>query len=135
VSCPKCGEPRGERESCRRCGLVFANWTGAPVDEGPAGAAELWAAVEADWSSDARHDLFIEHCRKANALAHAASRYRRRDAADRLAQIQKLAEQTLAVLPRSAPPAAARRMPLWAGIVLVVLLLAGGYAFLQAFAP
>jgi hypothetical protein len=121
--CPKCAEPSGERDSCRRCGLVFARWNPeAAALPDVAESAELWARVEAAWDRDEAHDAFIEHCRKAGALAVAASRYRSRGAEARLAQIRSLAEQTLAATPKSQPPPPSRRAQwLVAGVLAVVL--------------
>ena len=121
--CPKCAEPTGDRDACRRCGLVFALWNPeAAALPDVAESAELWARVEAAWDSEEAHDAFIEHCRKAGALAVAASRYRSRGAEARLAQIRSLAEQTLAATPKSQPPPPNRRAQwILAGVLAVVL--------------
>jgi hypothetical protein len=133
-TCPKCGEAR-RGEACVRCGLVFANWDPEKVG-GVAGNAEaqaLWDRCVEAWADDARHEAFIEHCRRAGILAFAAARYRQRGAEDRLKQIRTLAEHSLAV-PARVPPAP-RRTSLWAAIVLVALMLVGGWVFMELLYP
>lgn len=112
MTCPKCGEVQRKAAACRRCGLIIARWKPDSVSAEPVlgdarEAAELWKQVEASWSDGALHEAFIDHCRKAGALAYAAARYRqsssRPGAADRLAQVRVVAEHSLAAVPRAAP--------------------------------
>lgn len=142
MTCPKCGDEQKDAEACRRCGLIIANWNPDAAGEMSIGeaqeAAALWAACLEAWDEGKRHDLFIEHCRKAGVLAYAAGRYRqsgdREGAAERLKQIRVLAEHTLAVMPRTPPPAKRKVDSVWIGIVVILLLLGSGYFVLETVA-
>jgi ribosomal protein S27E len=105
TTCPKCGEIQPVAAACRRCGLVFARWTGgAAAAEDDAEATRLWAACEAGWDDPSQHDAFIAFCHRRGDLPLAAGRYRAagqaRGAKDSqvtraLARIEKLALTTL----------------------------------------
>jgi hypothetical protein len=137
VTCPKCGAGQKASDACRRCGLVFANWDPAkaagPEVSDATEAAALWDRCLEDWDDGARHEAFIEHCRRSGVLALAAARYRQHEgragAADRLKQIRTLAEQSLVVAPRT--DMTKRKTPLWVGVVIVVLVFLAGYGFVQ----
>jgi hypothetical protein len=74
--CPKCGAPRPpERDSCARCGLVFSRFNPENLALSPEIEA-LWAAVEASWGDEGRHEAFVEACTRAQVLTEAARRYR-----------------------------------------------------------
>jgi hypothetical protein len=80
--CPKCGLRQPRAEACRRCGLVFARWTGEARKEAADGeAALLWAACEVTWDDPARHDAFISYCNRSAQFSYAAGRYRAAQAA------------------------------------------------------
>jgi hypothetical protein len=121
--CPKCGETQAKgAESCRRCGLIFARWNPEVIEElAVPGAAEAWAACEAAWTDEARHEAFIELCRKGGGLPYAAAKYRQRGDADKMARIRTLAEQTLAATPRSEP--AKRKTGQYVLILVLMLVL------------
>jgi hypothetical protein len=133
-ACPKCGAARSG-EACPKCGLVYEKWDpeNAGAHAGDAEASALWERCLEAWDDGPRHDSFIEHCRKSGVLAFAAARYRQKGDADRLKQIRTLAEQTLAVPPRVAPPP--RRMNVAMGAALIVILMLAGYAALQILTP
>jgi hypothetical protein len=140
MTCPKCDRLQPRADACRACGLVIANWTpelAAALDADDPAAVELWRACEAAWDDAARHDAFLEHCRKADALPYAASRYRRAaarpGAAERLARVRSLAEHTLASLPRSAAPRAnTRQQNLLIALVASLILVAGVMLLMRA---
>lgn len=131
MTCPKCAHAQKQADACRRCGLVIANWNPSAAPAAPADAAEtaaLWAACEEGWSDDARHDAFIEACRKLGVLAHAAARYRqaadRPGAADKLARIRTLAEQSLAVAVRTEKKTTSRsKLPLYVLLLAIILIM------------
>ena len=120
MTCPKCGAVQKPADACRKCGLVIENWKGgAEQVPAPGAATALFTKCEEDWSDAARHEAFIDHCRRAGSLAYAASRYRQRGGADEwLGRIRDLAEQTLMTQPRTAPPKRTRSEML--GIILAV---------------
>lgn len=134
MTCPKCGEVQRKSDACRRCGLIIARWNPDSAASDPElgdarEAAALWKLVDENWSDLARHEAFIEHCRRSGVLAFAAARYRqsaaRPGSAERLAQIRVVAEQSLAAVPRAAPAAKRSnlRTVLLAAVVAVLLVL------------
>ncbi len=107
--CPKCGSPiGGTAVACARCGLAVSQWERWRAEAAAQAAAdpemdELWNAAQGKWSDPARHDAFLEHCRKAGEFALPARRYRKvlaerpgdAVAEARLKQVLFLAEQAL----------------------------------------
>ncbi len=124
TTCPKCGARQPAGEACRKCGLVYAKWKGEasiPAIGDAREAASLWARCEEVWSDEARHDAFVDFCRRAGVLAYAAARYRQKGDTDRLAKIRAVAEQTLlAAVPRAADKPKNHR---WQYVLVVFLLI------------
>jgi hypothetical protein len=151
--CPKCAAPRGDREACSRCGLVFAKWKGAEaaaMEVLPASAdakvvGELFGACEAAWADATPHDRFIVFTQEHGALAYAAARYRAANAErggadpiaiERLARIRTIAEGALARTTASAPPPDTAPYKNVKVVMLVLtLLLAVGAIWIVFFRP
>jgi hypothetical protein len=85
VKCPKCGHRQHNKESCHKCGLVFANvrpgdkpWERFAPEKMPAirVAREIWARLEANPADAALHEEFLKHCRTSGVAEFAALRYR-----------------------------------------------------------
>jgi len=112
ASCPKCGSPRRDADSCPRCGVVFARFDAAALDaDVPEELKALWAHVEAGWDERARHALFVEQAIAAGEAAFAASRYRARGADDPIAaeQLGRITSRLEQVLAQSALSGGPRR--------------------------
>jgi hypothetical protein len=123
--CPKCGEEQKVAEACRKCGLVIANWKGEELEGGELGERFAKAAT------DAEHEAFIEEARRRGMLAYAAARYRQKGDRQRLEQIRRIAEQSLAVAPRrEVKPARSRTVLL---VVMIVVVLVMGWVLMQGY--
>ena len=134
-TCPKCGEPQKRGLACRRCGLIFSNWSPAvasstQADDGGEAAA-LFTACEAAWDDPARHDAFLAHCTEVGAWSFAAAAYRRQTsnpdrrviALDRLEKVRERAEKALAIAPRMRRDEPTRNPMRSAAILAVVVAL------------
>ncbi len=141
--CPKCGQKRTpERDSCARCGLVFALWN---PEAAPAAAVldsegeALWRKVEDEWADPARHDVFVKHCLQHNLLSAAGRLYRARldkspgdEIATKMqAEIVAKASLTMAMAQQNRVPSEPFTRSKWFWtIVLTAMALAIGAAFL-----
>jgi uncharacterized Zn finger protein (UPF0148 family) len=139
ASCPKCGSPRRDADSCPRCGVVFARFDAAALDaDVPEELKALWAHVEAGWDERARHALFTERAIAAGHAAFAAARYRARGtddptATEQLARITARLEQALSQAaldrgPRGAEPPRKRAALYFLAVLLFLIAGAIGVA-------
>ena len=106
-TCPKCDAPN-TGASCSKCGLVFAKFDPAVLEEGATDEIRaLWAEVEADWTDESKHAVFVERALIAGAGPFATSCYRRKGtdpvAQKNLGQIANRLEQMLLASPRAKP--------------------------------
>lgn len=88
--CPKCAAPRGDGDTCPRCGLVYARWRHDEQPAAPDVAATIWERLEASWDDDELHEEFLGACLEAGDLAFAARCYRGRDDARARQQLERL---------------------------------------------
>jgi hypothetical protein len=131
TTCPKCGRSQAPAEACRFCGLVFARWD--PAVAGPAQGDEearrLFAAAEAAWTDEARHEAFVGYCAAADGLPFAARCYRERltrgdDPVARAGQqrVVRVAELTYLTTARERRDAPLKHRRLILGIAVAVFL-------------
>jgi hypothetical protein len=137
--CPKCDAVK-VGESCPKCGLVFAKFDAAVLDEGaPREIKSLWERTLDNWENESLHAIFIEKALNAGAGGYAAFCYRRRGEEDRIAkeQLEKIAKRLEQMMSVKSSASTGRRPPgRFIGIlILLFVLLALAFFLLMFYSP
>ncbi|MBL8621741.1 MAG: hypothetical protein JNK64_10570 [Myxococcales bacterium] len=129
--CPKCDAPRsGSLPACPRCGLATSHaaaWKAADAEAPTASLGAAWAACEAGWDDEARHEAAATAAFATSDYGWLAKRYRevlrtRPDdpvASARLDVLTRRAQAALMATATPKPERATRRFPMVALIVVV----------------
>lgn len=134
--CPKCDAARSATlPACPRCGLATrhaAAWTAADAEAPTASLGAAWAACEAAWDDEARHEAAAAAAFATSDFGWLAKRYRavlrtRPDdavAAARLEVLTRRAQAALIATATAKPERAPRRFPM-VPLIVVVAAIAG----------